>query len=202
MAVRMSRVERNAANREALLGAARRVFLRAGYHGTTVEAIATEAGLTIGALYSRFDGKADLFFALLEERIAERTRQFSRVGAAGRGDGPSRDAARLWSEIMRTDLDWQLLVIEFRVHAARHADLAARYAAMHERSLAGLATNIAAAYGDDVDSARVNALARAGQAAATGAALARAVEGQLFSDEIYEHIAVALAQRLLEPEES
>lgn len=198
MAVRMSRVERSAANREALLGAARRVFLRSGYHGTTVEVIATEAGLTIGALYSRFDGKADLFLALLEERIAERTRQFSGVGAAGSGVGPSRDAARLWAEIMRTDLDWQLLVIEFRVHAARHADLAARYAALHERSLAGLATNIAAAYGHDVDRARVDALARAGQAAATGAALARAAEGDLFSDEIYEHIAMALTQRLLE----
>ena len=198
MAVRMSRVERSAANREALLGAARRVFLRSGYHGTTVEAIATEAGLTIGALYSRFDGKADLFFALLEERIAERTQQFSGVGAAGSGVGPSRDAARLWAEIMRTDLDWQLLVIEFRVHAARHADLAARYAAMHERSLAGLATNIAAAYGHDADPARVDALARAGQAAATGAALARAAEGDLFSDEVYEHIAMALTQRLLE----
>jgi AcrR family transcriptional regulator len=201
MSVRLTRAERSAANREALLGAARRVFLRAGYHGTTVEAIATEAGLTIGALYSRFDGKADLFFALLEERIAERTRQFSGMGAAGRGDEPSRDAARIWAEIMRTDLDWQLLVIEFRVHAARHADLASRYAALHEQSLAGLATNIAAAYGPGADPARVDTLARACQAAATGAALARAAEGQLFSDEIYEHIAMALTQRLLESEQ-
>jgi AcrR family transcriptional regulator len=200
MAVRMSRAERSAANRDALLGAARRVFLRAGYHGTTVEAIATEAGLTIGALYSRFEGKADLFFALLEERIAERTQQFADATGAGRGDA-GLEAARLWSEIMRRDLDWQLLVIEFRVHAARHADLAARYAEMHERSLAGLATNIAAAYGTDVDAARVDALARAALAAAAGAALARAAEGELFSDEIYEHISLALSQRLLESEE-
>jgi AcrR family transcriptional regulator len=199
MAARMSRAERSAANREALLGAARRVFLRAGYHGTTVEAIATEAGLTIGALYSRFEGKADLFFALLEERIAERTQQFADATGAGRGNA-GREAARLWSEIMRRDLDWQLLVIEFRVHAARHAELSARYAEMHERSLTGLATNIAAAYGPDVDAARVDALARAGLAAATGAALARAAEGELFSDEIYEHISVALSQRLLESE--
>jgi AcrR family transcriptional regulator len=175
------------------------VFLRAGYHGTTVEAIATEAGLTIGALYSRFEGKADLFFALLEERIAERTQQFADATGADRGNA-GREAARLWSEIMRRDLDWQLLVIEFRVHAARHAELSARYAEMHERSLTGLATNIAAAYGPDVDAARVDALARAGLAAATGAALARAAEGELFSDEIYEHISVALSQRLLESE--
>jgi AcrR family transcriptional regulator len=199
MTVRMSRAQRSAANREALLGAARRVFLRAGYHGTTVEAIATEAGLTIGALYSRFEGKADLFFALLEERIAERTQQFADATGADRGNA-GREAARLWSEIMRRDLDWQLLVIEFRVHAARHAELSARYAEMHERSLTGLATNIAAAYGPDVDAARVDALARAGLAAATGAALARAAEGELFSDEIYEHISVALSQRLLESE--
>ena len=74
-----TRAERNARNRDALLDAARAVFLRSGYHGTTVEAIAREAGFTTGAIYSRFAGKADLFLALLEEQIEERARQFAGI---------------------------------------------------------------------------------------------------------------------------
>jgi hypothetical protein len=35
--------------------------------------------------------------------------------------------------------DWQLLVIEFRVHAARDPELSRRYAAAHARTVAGVA---------------------------------------------------------------
>jgi AcrR family transcriptional regulator len=200
MAVRMSRAERSAANRAALLDAARRVFLRDGYHGTTVDAVAKEAGLTIGALYSRFEGKADLFLALLEERVAERAVQFAAPRATGDGDWVPRVFAQRWAAIMRADLDWQLLVIEFRVHAARDAELAARYEALHELAVGTLGDNISAALPFDPDPDRVEALARAGFAAATGAALARAAEGEAFTDELYEETVVALANRFLDLE--
>src|SRR5690349_10270895 len=82
MAVRVSRAEQAAANHAAVLDAARAVFLRAGYHGATVEAVAAEAGFTIGAVYSRFRGKAELFLALLEQRITERIGQLRALTAA------------------------------------------------------------------------------------------------------------------------
>jgi len=40
-----------------LLAAARGVFARSGFHGASVEEIASEAGFSTGALYSNFDGK-------------------------------------------------------------------------------------------------------------------------------------------------
>jgi AcrR family transcriptional regulator len=190
MQVALTRAEQNARNRRALLDAAREVFLRSGYHGTTVEAIAREAGFTTGAIYSRFAGKADLFLALLEERIDERARQFAELSATG---GPI-EAARKWAEIMRTELDWSLLVIEFRVHAARDAELNARYAALHERAVRSMAANIAAGRPAARPSPeRLIQLARAALASSSGAALARAAEGDAFSDELYEDIAIALS---------
>jgi AcrR family transcriptional regulator len=183
-----------------LLDAARTVFLRAGYHATTVEAVAREAGFTTGAIYSRFDGKADLFLALLEERIEERGRQFAHVNPSrAPGLGPI-EAARRWAEIMRTELDWSLLVIEFRVHAARDERLASRYAALHERSLHSLAENIATSLPPDLNASqeRVVRLARAGMAASTGAALARAAEGEAFADDLYEEIIVALSRQIVD----
>src|SRR5689334_2409953 len=144
MPMRVSRAEQSARNRTALLKAARKVFLRAGYHGATVEAVANEAGFTIGAVYSRFGGKSDLFLALLEERVTERAERFAGLAkdvASTRGKRPATaiDGARRFAEIMRTDLDWSLLVIEFRVHAARDKKLNTRYAELHERSVDALA---------------------------------------------------------------
>ena len=59
MEKRLTRRDRAAATRAALLEAARTVFLKAGYHGASVDAVALEAGFTIGAVYSQFGGKAE-----------------------------------------------------------------------------------------------------------------------------------------------
>ena len=75
MSTRLSRAEQNDRNRALLFAAARRVFLARGYHAATLEQIADEAGFSKGVVYSRFASKADLFLALLEDRIAERAAQ-------------------------------------------------------------------------------------------------------------------------------
>jgi AcrR family transcriptional regulator len=197
MATRVSRRERAAANRAALLAAARKVFLQAGYHGASVDAVAGEAGFTIGAVYSQFGGKAELFLALLEQRIEERIGQ---IRSLLDGSGPEAElaaVARQWAGVLRTDLDWTLLVIEFRVHAARDAALAARFAELHGRLLQALVQVITTSLGLPAATGEVEDLARLLLAAGPGGALARAAEGEAFRDELMEEANVALAQRLL-----
>ena len=46
----------------------------------------------------------------------------------------------------RADVEWGLLVIEFRVHAARSPELNSRYASLHERTIAGVAGVVATIY--------------------------------------------------------
>jgi AcrR family transcriptional regulator len=197
MATRVSRRDRAAANRAALLAAARKVFLAAGYHGASVDAVAGEAGFTIGAVYSQFGGKAELFLALLEQRIDERVEQIRSVMD---GAGPAADltaVARQWAGVLRTDLDWTLLVIEFRVHAARDPALAARFAELHGRLLAAVVGFITESLGLPAATPEVTDLARVLLAVGPGGALARAAEGEAFRDELMEETNVALAQRLL-----
>src|SRR5260370_17180607 len=81
MAPRLGRAQMVERNREAVLSAARRVFINKGYAGATLEAIAEEAGFSKGVMYSQFESKADLFLTLLERRIEERTGQGERVVA-------------------------------------------------------------------------------------------------------------------------
>jgi AcrR family transcriptional regulator len=59
--------ERQWVRRGELLEAARRVFERDGYHGTTVSAIVQAAGLSQGAFYLYFTDKKGVFAALQNE---------------------------------------------------------------------------------------------------------------------------------------
>lgn len=197
MEMRLTRSERSAAHRTALLEAARRVFLADGYHGASVDAVAREAGFTIGAVYSQFGSKAELFLALLEQRAGERIEQIrSLPDGAGVAAGAAA-MARQWARVLRTDLDWTLLVIEFRVHAARNPVLAARFAEVHARLLRAVVQAATASLALPAPTPEVEDLARLLLATGPGGALARTAEGEAFRDELIEETAVALAERLL-----
>lgn len=59
----MGRVSR----REAVLEAARDLFLRFGYQGTTLRSVADECDMTIGAIYHHFRNKEDLYLSVLAD---------------------------------------------------------------------------------------------------------------------------------------
>lgn len=132
-APRLRRGQQVERNREQLLAAARRVFLERGFHAATLDAIAEAAGFSKGVVYSQFDSKADLFLALLERRIDERAAQNERAGSVGELLAISRRATA-------AEPAWNLLLLEFRVHAARVPEVNARYASLHQRTTERLAS--------------------------------------------------------------
>jgi AcrR family transcriptional regulator len=138
MRERLSRVAQTEQNRERVLEAARRVFMSRGFHTATLDQIADEAGFSKGAIYSQFASKADVFLTLLERRIEERAAHQARFAARLEG---VEDFAELHAEmarISRSDPAWRLLVVEFRVFAARDKALNRRYAELHRRTLEGV----------------------------------------------------------------
>jgi AcrR family transcriptional regulator len=141
---REGKVERN---RELLLAAARRVFLARGYHGSTLEAIAAEAGFSKGVVYSQFESKADLFLALLDERIEERAAENERaVRAAGGGAAAVAALCAVGRRRAGRESDWNLLLLEFRAQAARDPAVNERYAKAHARAVDGIAHLLAGAF--------------------------------------------------------
>ena len=151
MSARLSRAEQNDRNRALLLAAARRVFLERGYYAATLEQIADEAGFSKGAVYSRFASKADMFLALLEDRIAERAAQNAELARRLAGSGDFTAIVDLAQRAERGAPGWRLLVTEFRVHAARNPELNRRYAALHERTVDGVAAILAAVSEEGAD---------------------------------------------------
>lgn len=64
---RRTQVDRSRTTRSVLIGTARPLFADRGYQGVPAEEIMQEAGVTRGALYHHFGGKAGLFRAVFEE---------------------------------------------------------------------------------------------------------------------------------------
>jgi AcrR family transcriptional regulator len=142
MATRLRRPEMVERNREAVLAAARRVFLEKGYSGATLEAIAEEAGFSKGVMYSQFESKADLFLALLERRMDERTKQNERIVAEHGGIGGLRKLLKAGADDAVTEAAWARVLIEFRTLASRDPRVNGRYAAAHNRTVQGLASEL------------------------------------------------------------
>jgi AcrR family transcriptional regulator len=100
--VRRTQADRSAATREALITAARRLFAAQGFAEVATDAIATEAGVTRGALYHQFADKVALFDAVVDAVEADIVARLAeQAGAAGVSDPVEgmRQAVRSWLEI-------------------------------------------------------------------------------------------------------
>jgi AcrR family transcriptional regulator len=136
-ATRLTREQSRANTRERLLAAARSVFARAGFHGASVEEIASEAGFSTGALYSNFDGKEDLFLVLMEREIDEHAHEIAQaVGARTSVAERATGGARQWMTMIEREPDVLLLFMEFWAYGVRDAQVrpkvAERFAQMRE----------------------------------------------------------------------
>ena len=187
---RLTREERKSLTRGRILDAARRLFLRDGFHATSLEQISAEAGFTKGAVFSNFASKADLFLALLDLRIAERTEELDRALAAPEPtlESEVRRAARAYMETAHRPADWSLLVTEFWAHASRDPGLRRELAIRHQRVLGALAERM------ESTAARLKLrfvlparqLAKAAWSGAQGVVLEQLVVGEAASDELVQ----------------
>jgi AcrR family transcriptional regulator len=134
----MPRASTEIPTREAVITAAASVFARRGFHNASVREIAAEAGLTTGALYSNFDGKGDLFLAVLEEKIDpklavmyESTRTAPRMKVGAR-------VGEEFAAYVKQQRRWLILLIEFWAQAARDVRLRPKFADRHARIRAAI----------------------------------------------------------------
>ncbi len=78
------RAARDALYREHIFEVAERIFAEAGYENAKMQEVAAAAGISLGTLYSAFDGKAGLYRAILItrgqqmfERVQQATKQLT-----------------------------------------------------------------------------------------------------------------------------
>jgi AcrR family transcriptional regulator len=128
---RITRAESQARNKEQLLAAARRLLLSNGYVGTSLAAIADEAGFSTGVVYSNVSGKAELALAVLREIQDEQAASVRRLLAAGDSLGAKLDGLEQWADAALHS-GWPRLELEFALEVRGEAHLVAEEASRHE----------------------------------------------------------------------
>jgi AcrR family transcriptional regulator len=136
---RLNREEAKRRTHERLLAAAREVFLERGFHAASVGEIAERAGYTTGAIYSNFGGKDDLFLAMLDVELDERTSSQWKAIEAPTFEEMIRAGARDLHRAGVRDPAMTPLLVEFWTYAADKPELRVRASALHERQIARIA---------------------------------------------------------------
>lgn len=125
---RLTRAEAKARTRQLLLDSAARVFAQKGLAGASVDEIAEAAGYSIGAVYSNFGGKEQLFLELLKERANDRVTRAAEIVADAEPAEAQRAFSRLMIEVADKDADFAPLQAEFWLYAVRNPELMETYA--------------------------------------------------------------------------
>jgi len=201
--MRLTREERKSQTRDRILEAARGLFLGQGFHATSLEQIAAEAGFTKGAVFSNFESKADLFLALIDLRTSERIGAMENALARRRPtmEEEARSAARAYMRAAHRPIEWSVLLTEFWAHASRDPHLRRELARRHERVLAALAERIegtVARQGLQL-TLPTRLVAQATWSIAQGVVLEQLVVGEAASDQLVEVVWDALFQRFTVP---
>ena len=135
---RPTREEKKSVTRARLIEAAAEVISRKGFAATSVDEVAEQAGLTKGAVYSNFASKQELFLAVVERHVQQRTASITAVvDHGGPIDKQLEQAGHLFVSALAEDRKWFLLGLEFSIYASRNPEvtptLGAGYAAMRKR---------------------------------------------------------------------
>jgi TetR/AcrR family transcriptional regulator, transcriptional repressor of aconitase len=132
---RLTREESQAQTRATLIAVGRKHFLRFGLGGAVTEKIAEDAGYSRGALYANFDGKEELFVAVIRE---EQARHLNVLQSLLKEESSGKKRLKKWRDAiadLMTDHDWIVLRAEFEVGALRSERIRKSFVEAHRRQL-------------------------------------------------------------------
>ncbi len=138
---RLTRAESQARTRTSLTETAQRLFLRDGYHATSLEKVADAAGFSKGAVYSNFGSKDELCLVVLDALYAERVTEIVEVFTRGTTIEERLHAFEAYADTMIGDAPRTQFEVEFALQARKDPDLRrelARRAAAVADALKGL----------------------------------------------------------------
>jgi AcrR family transcriptional regulator len=118
-----------------LIAVGRRHFLRYGLGGAVAEKIAEDAGYSRGALYANFDGKEELFVAVIQEEQARHLNVFRSLLKEEPSSKKRLKKMRDTIADLMTDHDWIVLRAEFEVGALRSERIRQCFVEVHRQQL-------------------------------------------------------------------
>jgi AcrR family transcriptional regulator len=117
------------ARRNQILDAAKRCFLRDGFHETSMQDLFAEVGLSAGAVYRYFSSKEDMVLAIAEQSMREVIAMIHSFAAAPRGEGLGDALANVLDVVQREHAQDQIgaMAVLSWSEALRNPELARRF---------------------------------------------------------------------------
>lgn len=122
--------------RDHILDAAERCFVRSGFHRSTMQDVAAEAGMSAGNLYRYFASKEAIVSGLAERDREMLTADFAAMGTAT--DFLTAFEAVGRKHLIEEPREKAILVVEIWSEASRNANVAAMCRALDGEVLAGM----------------------------------------------------------------
>ncbi len=132
---RLTREESRAQTRATLIAVGRTHFLRYGLGGAVAEKIAEDAGYSRGALYANFDGKEELFLAVIREEQARHLNVFRSLLKEEPSSKKRLKKMRDTIADLITDHDWIVLRAEFEAEALRSERIRQSFVEVHRQQI-------------------------------------------------------------------
>ena len=132
---RLTREESRAQTRATLMSVGRQHFIRYGLGGAVAKEIAEDAGYSRGALYSNFDGKEELFLAVIREEQEHRMQAFHSMFKEEPSAKKRLRKMRNTIADVVTDPDWMVLRAEFEAGAVRNERIRQIFVEVHRQQV-------------------------------------------------------------------
>lgn len=187
---RLTRAESKEQTRRALLDAAAHVFAHRGYTAASVEEIAESAGFSVGAVYSNFSNKEQLFAALMTDRAVDRMSEVAQAIRDARAESadPLRALGAMLIAMADKEIDVAVLRTEFWLHAVRNPELMKIEAASSAKTLEsvrGILTEMLDRNGVDVGAVSIDDFATTTLAMFSGLIRQRRIEPERVTEEMF-----------------
>jgi AcrR family transcriptional regulator len=183
-----------------LLDAALQVFAERGFAGASLDEVAAAAGLTKGAIYSNFESKDDLFFAMMSDQVSTSIEAIRGVLIGSGGDAHKEqaryDIGRLLTEAFTQQREWELVLLDFWRRAVADEEVRPQFLA-HRRALrAAIADSVEQVLGGspDIGSLSIDEVVTVVLALFNGLAIERYVDPDLVSDDLFGRVLAMLGR--------
>ena len=127
-----------------ILTAARRCFVRDGFHQTSMQALLSEAGMSAGAVYRYFDSKDAMIVAIAEENLDEIVAIIGESVQSGVGVGTALASALEYAGTRQAADGFGAIALLVWSEALRNPALASRLRASFEAGVNALAERLRA----------------------------------------------------------
>ena len=137
---RLTRAQSRMQTRQRLLDAAADTFARKGFAAASLDEIAEAAGFSIGAVYSNFTSKDDLFAQLMVDSSGELINRVAHTMDTARTEGehPFRALGQILIDIADKDIGSAELETEFWLHAVRNPEAMETFAQRSKQTWSSL----------------------------------------------------------------